>query len=484
MLGILTGNLIRLSDGERLPTDVHRLLGFAMSVTKGECVTVFVVESQDVVNEFLTECLKAFPFSHNGGRMTVNALVGVNRVMYHVTLTNADGGRFRFADFDNLIRYPHYLLPSLFGGRTEEEAAYRAICMAERMGLDGVTIGASAQSNFIRDFGRSRYLAKFPPIDRDCLTTMRSAYMGGYVMALPGDYEDVVDYDVNSLYPYVLATMPLPFGTPEHYVGAYEPDDDMPRHIDVLTFRADLKPDGHPFLTSPQTSFEKSDQRVVSTHGFISRALTDVDQELLEENYETVVYERTEGWKFRQSQGFFTSWVDSWADVKREAKGALRNMSKLVLNSFVGKFGTYPRDVCMEPYLNDNGELDWRMGHTTSVSLSYPPVSMFVTAYARRYLIDAMRRQRKGVIYANTDGFMVEGGANDLDVSPDRFGAWKIEGEYERVRILKPGLYQGETSDGHIDLISSGIQRNTPIPWEDFHEGSHVRDDYGMDVVL
>ena len=98
-----------------------------------------------------------------------------------------------------------------------------------------------------------------------------------------------------------------------------------------------------------------------------------------------------------------------------------------------------------------------------------------------------MGSQSGRIVYANTDGFMMQGGAQDvkgLDMDQTRTGAWKVEGDYRRVRILGPGLYQGERTAGGIDLISSGVTRNSPIPWDGFHEGAHVMDDFGNDIVL
>ncbi len=65
----------------------------------------------------------------------------------------------------------------------------------------------------------------------------------------------------------------------------------MPYHIDVMTFRADLKDDGYAFLSSPHFVYSDDRDRMISTHGYITMPLTDIDQELLQENYEVSIYE-------------------------------------------------------------------------------------------------------------------------------------------------------------------------------------------------
>ena len=98
-----------------------------------------------------------------------------------------------------------------------------------------------------------------------------------------------------------------------------------------------------------------------------------------------------------------------------------------------------------------------------------------------------MRLNSERVVYANTDGFVLTGAEppKGIEQSPTELGKWKTERHWKRLRILGVGLYQGERADGTgYDLVSSGMSRNTPIPWEKFHHGSEIIDDFGNRVVI
>jgi hypothetical protein len=284
----------------------------------------------------------------------------------------------------------------------------------------------------------------------------------------------------------------LPFGEPEKYDGKYIYDEKKPLHIDTLTFRADLKSDGYPWLTIPRTSVNPDSDRVVSTRGYVTMSLCDVDQKLLYENYDVSVYRHVGGWKFRQSKGFFIDYVDIWGSIKKKSTGVTRQMAKLMLNSLVGKFGTFARNKCLIPNVSretsDHGGVDWTIGDSPNTQSShYLPVSMYVNAIARKRLLSALRLNAGRVVYANTDGFVLTGAEppKGIEQSPTELGRWKTENHWKRLRVLGIGLYQGERADGTgFDLVSSGMSRNTPIPWEKFRRGSEIMDDYGNRVVL
>lgn len=487
MLGLWVADLIEFADGEKLSAEPKTMLAYAMNLKDN--VDIYFYDGDKYLEKWMAYMLHIFCPKHTGGKNTFNVLCGVNRVLYHATYTNPDGIKFRVMTFENLIPTARPALAGDFGGSGGADSAMRAIRMADRMGIHGLTIGSYAMQNFRNDFGVKKYFEKFPNLDEKLSTDLRAGYIGGYVMALPGDYDRCVDIDCNGMYSSILRDEFLPFGPPEPYDGKYEYDKSMPYHIDVITFRADLKEDGYAFLSSPHFVYSDDRDRMISTHGYITMPLTDIDQELLQENYEVSIYEYEHGWKFARSKGFFKLWVDGWDTVKEKSTGGQRTLAKWIPNSMVGKFGTVPRKSCLEPYIDpENDEkVDWKVEQYDKAGASYLPVSMYVTALGRRKIMNAMRKQKNRIIYANTDGFMMVGSKKDiigLDLDKRKTGKWKIEGDYKKVRILGVGLYQGEKTTGGFDLISSGISRNTPIPWEQFYEGKHILDDYGDDIVL
>ena len=478
---------IELTDGEKIFADPKKILVYSIEIR--ENVDIYFYSGDRQLEKWMAYMLHIFRPTHNGGKNTFNVLCGVNRVLYHATYTNDDGYKFRVMTFENLIPTARPALADDFGGSGGADSAMKAIRMADRMGIHGLTIGSYAMQNFRNDFGVKKFFEKFPNLDERLSVELRQGYIGGYVMALPGDYEDCVDVDCNGLYSSILREEFLPFGQPEEYEGKYKYDKNMPYHIDVMTFRADLKEDGYAFLSSPHFVYSDDRDRMISTHGYITMPLTDIDQKLLKENYEVSIYEYEHGWKFARSKGFFRLWVEGWNTIKEHSNGGQRTLAKWIPNSMVGKFGTVSRKSCLEPYLekNDETKVDWKIEKYDKSGSSYLPISMYVTAIGRQRIMQAMKKQKNKIIYANTDGFMMIGKKSDLiglDIDGRKTGKWKIEGDYKKARILGVGLYQGEKRSGGYDLISSGISRNTPIPWSKFYEGEHILDDYGDDIVL
>lgn len=496
MLGYWDGSIIHLTDGTELQGDMQGMTKYAMSLKEN---VMLYETNDDIAIEWLAYLMgNGIGFDLTGRRkMCVSCLRGTNRVLYHVSFKNARGLKLRVFRLENLLRSTLSDLETEGYGETKTESIMNILRECGNMDIGGMTIGSEAMRHFRRNMGMVHYSEVFPDIEITEELKMRTGYIGGYVQAKNGNYGETFDYDCNSMYPSILRDEFLPYGDYEKYEGKYSYDEDMPLHIDTLTFRADLKKNGYPWLTIPRTSTNSDSDRIVSTRGYVTMSLCDVDQQLLYDNYDVSVYRHVGGWKFRKSKGFFADYVDIWGAVKQRSTGAKRQMSKLMLNSLVGKFGTFARGKCLIPNVSretiyDNatrcGKVEWSIGDSpNNQSSHYLPVSIYVNAIARRRLITAMRLNSDRVVYANTDGFVLTGAEppKGIEQSPTELGKWKTERHWKRLRILGVGLYQGERADGTgYDLVSSGMSRNTPIPWEKFHHGSEIIDDFGNRVVI
>ena len=260
----------------------------------------------------------------------------------------------------------------------------------------------------------------------------------------------------------------------------------MPLHCDELTFRAELKPDGYPFLLDNRSVDGLN--RLTSTRGYVTRVLTDIDQKLLDENYDVTIYEHVRGWKFRRSKGFFRSFVDEWGDLKRKSTGERKQMAKLIMNALVGKMASLPKGAVMLPSSKDGVTLDWdvvRRGES-NLKTDYLPVPVWVNAYARRKLMDVCHANSDRLLYANTDGCILSGWGpvKSCDIHPTELGKWKIAARYEKLTILGMNRYQGWRDDGEVDVCMAGSVFDAPIPYGRFRHGVKVRDACGTMVVL
>lgn len=451
--------------------------GLLAAVMTGGRFTVYVVDPR-VLDPFVAYVVHALPRNEHRAGMSWDGIVSEKGKFFGFSVTMDRGHSIRFFDVSNLLR-ENCRLTMTDGQLLDVLAEY------DRRGLAKITAGAASMEAFAAGDWKW-YNGKFPQLGPEDKRSLRGAYIGGFMTAREGRYGKAMDIDCNSMYPSILRDEWLPYGLPEPYEGRYVQDDDMPLHCDEITFRAELKPDGYPFLLDGRSVYGPN--RLTSTRGYVTRVLTDVDQRLLEENYDVTVYEHVRGWKFRESKGFFRSFVDEWGSLKRRSTGGRRQMAKLVMNALVGKMASLPKGSCMLPSSDDGVTLEWDVAKRGESNLrtDYLPVPVWVNAYARRKLMDVCHANADRLLYANTDGCILSGWepAKSCDVHPTELGRWKIAARYERLTILGMNRYQGWRDDGEVDVCMSGGFFTRPIPYETFRHGSEVRDACGTMVVL
>jgi len=79
----------------------------------------------------------------------------------------------------------------------------------------------------------------------------------------------------------------------------------------------------------------------------------------------------------------------------------------------------------------------------------YVPVACFVTAYARKLLIDSIQLNIERFLYCDTDSQHLKGKEipDNVDIDNTRLGAWKIEGYFERGKFLRAKAYVEEMEE-------------------------------------
>lgn len=469
-------NVIRCTDGTVL-RDVIQPNRLLASIMKGGKLTVYVTNA-DLLDPFIAHVVHSLPHNEHNANLSWDAIVSKKGKFFSFTVRIDRENSARFFDISNLLRENCKL--------TMTDAQLLNILREyDNHGLCKITAGGASMEAFASGEWKW-YYDKFPQLEVDTKKSLHDAYIGGFMVAREGTYGKAVDVDCNSMYPSILRNEWLPWGLPEPYEGVYEQDDDMPLHCDELTFRAELKPGGYPFLSDSRSMYGLN--RLTSTRGYVTRVLTDIDQQLLHENYEVSVYRHVRGWKFRQSKGFFRSFVDEWGDLKQKATGEKRQMAKLVMNALVGKMASLPKGAVMLPASKDGMTLDWVIAQREESNLKtdFLPVPVWVNAYARRKLMDVCHANSDRLLYANTDGCILSGWepVKSCEIHPTELGKWKIAARYEKLTILGMNRYQGWKGDGEVDICMAGSQFTQPIPYELFRHGVQVMDDYGTMVML
>lgn len=348
---------------------------------------------------------------------------------------------------------------------TEEEKEYiindvkivaHAIDFFQKQGLDRITIGSCAMSEYKKLIGQRAFDRLFPVLHHH--DDIKQSYKGGFTYVNPKfagkTLGNGVVLDVNSLFPWVMRTKLLPHGTPIFYQGKYEPDDLYPLYTQMFTCEFELKPGKIPTIQHRRFG---SEYLTSSNDEQMTLCLNSVDLELFLENYDVYNPIWHKGWKFMGSTGLFDEYIDKWSDAKIEARKAenwgLYMIAKLFLNSLYGKFGTSRTRRSKIPYM-DGDVVAYKDTDPEQTDGVYVAMASFITSYAREKTIRAAQqicddyaagRSKIQFCYADTDSLhcisedhaLPEG----LHIDKYELGAWKYESRFNRAKFLRAKCY-------------------------------------------
>ena len=349
---------------------------------------------------------------------------------------------------------------------TEEEKEYiindvrivaHAIDFFQKQGLDRITIGSCAMSEYKKMIGQRAFDRLFPVLHHH--DDIKQSYRGGFTYVNPKfagkTLGNGVVLDVNSLFPWVMRTKLLPHGTPIFYQGKYEPDELYPLYTQMFTCEFELKPGKIPTIQNRR--FGSSEYITSSNDEQMTLCLNSVDLDLFLENYEVYNPIWHRGWKFMGSTGLFDEYIDKWSDAKikalKDENWGLYMIAKLFLNSLYGKFGTRRTRRSKIPYM-DGDVVAYKDTDPEQTDGVYVAMASFITSYAREKTIRAAQqicddyeagRSKIQFCYADTDSLhcisedhsLPEG----LHIDKYEVGAWKYESRFNRAKFLRAKCY-------------------------------------------
>ena len=361
---------------------------------------------------------------------------------------------------------------------TEEEKEYiendtsiiaQALKIQFENGLTKMTIGADALGNFKDGIGKKGFNYLFPILPHSVDADLRQAYKGGFVYLNPmykgKIIENVLSYDVNSLYPSVMYDRPLPYGYPVYYQGEYKKDKKHPLFICVIRANFELK-DGFIPTIQLKNSFRFNPTEYITTSNdeVVQMTMTSVDLELFLKHYNIKSIEYVCGWKFKATTGLFKQYIDFWGEIKKKEKGAKRQLAKLMLNSLYGKFGTNDRKCQNIPYFDrQENMVKFKRGEEKIEKPVYTALACFVTAWARfKTITSAQKVGINNFVYADTDSLKIVNLRQHhvkkiIDVHDHDLGKWKFEGFANKGKFLRAKTYA-------LNIVSYKPERK-----EEFH---------------
>ena len=122
----------------------------------------------------------------------------------------------------------------------------------------------------------------------------------------------------------------------------------------------------------------------------------------------------------------------------------------------------------------EDGVLRLKQGPREERDPVYVPVAVFATAHARECLLTAAAANRERFIYCDTDSLHLLGTEppEGIPLDDNRFGCWKVEGEFSRARHEGPKRYIWDLN-GKVSVTCAGMPDNVKADcsWDNFKTG-------------
>lgn len=271
------------------------------------------------------------------------------------------------------------------------------------LGLKKNTLAANALEDFKKTITADQYKELFPQLSLITDKDIRQTYKGGWNYLNPiykgKELKKGTVIDVNSLYPYCMRTYPIPYGQPVFYEGEYKKDIDYPLYVQQITCKFELKKDYLPTIARKGVGLYANNEYLISSEGeYKTLTLTCIDLELFLKHYDIIgeiTYEC--GYKFKSIHNVFNKYIDYWTELKIKATKSgnkvLRTTAKLMLNALYGKLATAIEEQSKTPVIK-NGVMHYELNEKGEKQGVYLPAGSFITAYARREIINAAQKIR------------------------------------------------------------------------------------------
>jgi hypothetical protein len=331
---------------------------------------------------------------------------------------------------------------------------------------------------------RSQYLTdnSIHMISGDIANDIRQGYTGGACdMYIPRPIENkkIYGYDVNSLYPFVMANNKLPIGNPTYFSG------------DITK----VDKDAFGFFYCNITSPDNLKNPILQTHIKTNEGLRTVaplgkwcDMIFSEEMYNAMKF----GYKFEIKWGYtfdsdliFSKFVNELYKIRLDypKSDPMNYIAKIIMNSLYGRFGMDDNFIITEimnkedydkyeeldkdnsildvieiddNYLvqtkNPNIELDTLLDNGSEVHNINIAIAAAITAYARIHMTQFKNNENYNLYYSDTDSIYIDSPL-DKNLIGKELGLMKLECICEDAVFLAPKVYSLITNGEVIKKI-------------------------------
>ena len=326
----------------------------------------------------------------------------------------------------------------------------------------------------------------FPQISLQLDSFIRRSYFGGIVYknselvdSLEGDICGLV-YDVNSLYPSVMRARLLPYGLPVSFNGDYNKSDidkkEYPLYFqEIRVKKFHIK---HGYIPNIQirnsqnfngTVYAKSNKYIdfdgLEKYEECNFVFSNIQLEYFLKSYDIEGIDYIRGIAFKGSYGIFDRYIDTFMEMKKNGKGAVRATAKLFLNSLYGKFGMNP--------IKEEKIIDYQENTFSTISTDndgnkldyldkgvFIAMASFITSYAREVLLTSIEKVYDRFLYCDTDSIHITGyNIPNIVIHDKNLGAWKLEGKFTKAKYIGAKRY-AEFIDNKWDIKCCGLSRD------------------------
>lgn len=322
------------------------------------------------------------------------------------------------------------------------------------IGLDKLTLASTSYSIWENNFDNERkyHFAKWT-LTFEENRFLEQYYSGGLTLLNPkyaniDIKEKIYVADVNSLYPYVMKTFSLPY--PSKIKEPCEDNCKNKKHLKLYHIEVDkfkIKDGYIPFVADSNIWERTKNEYLSESNETMIFSWTEIDLMSFKKyyTYENLVIKMTTCFK-KGGNHLFKDYIDYFFNIKCTAdKNSWEYIfAKILLNALYGKHGTRlnkPRKTLVESENRFYGKYaevvthitddEYKLLHTTKkgkIENYFKPFAIFITSYARMYLIEAIQKNKKWFIYCDTDSIHSLRPLNLTKIDDTMLGYWKLEG--------------------------------------------------------
>ena len=329
---------------------------------------------------------------------------------------------------------------------------------------------------------------------------LRKSYRGGWCYLVKGKENKIktngTTADVNSLYPSMMSSKSgnkYPIGLPKFWTGNFIPDQALKEnmyyfvriktrfyikdnYLPFIQIKGDLKYKGTESLeTSDVYNHENDDYfpYYIDKNGNIQQAkveltLTMTDYQLIKEHYELVDFEIIDGCYFYSMVGIFDEYINKYAKIKKESKGALRELAKLFLNNLYGKMASSTDSSFKIAYVKDDKSIGFMQVVENEKNPGYIAIGSAITSYSRNFTIRAAQKnyygaEKRGFIYADTDSIhcdLLPQEIKGIEVDDKEFCCWKLESCWDKAIFTRQKTYIEHVTHENLVPLEESKQYN------------------------